>query len=280
MKKSFFLFMVFFPMVGTMSAQTTKMSELEYELTDSQKVLVQKTAYENAEDKYAEMTMKYYVPQIVTSDLYQLVLNQEKNKACCSVVYKHDLIKRVKSKLVVDSLYKDSIYTILIPFNNISGENIGFALRLCQRGLCKKAQQDKIMTKALELAHSLDINPRKNVWNEEIDFLEEILDKKQLKTFFELKTLDKINNDCRNAWKNLKEAGFSEQVDSAAEGGLVYAYFEEVNQINEQYKYRENFKNKNLGELYKHRPYAIRLLDGIYEKKHVEENNVGSEFVW
>jgi len=272
--------MASFAMMCTISAQTQQMPGLECELTDSQKAWVQQTGCENADEKFAEMTMTYYVPQIIAPNLHRMILNREINKARCSIVYRENFQKRVKSKLAVDNLYKDSINTILIPFNNISGENIGFVLRLCQRDFCKKDQLEKIMKKALDLTRELEKDPRKNVWNDEMDFLDKVLSKNQLDAFFELKTLNNINNDCNNAWNSLLSAGLTEQVDSVKERTQVYAYFKEVNKIREQYRYRENLMNKNLEELYKHRPYAIRLLDGIYEKKNVKENNVGSEFVW
>lgn len=233
----------------------------------------------DAEEVYLEYCMKYTVPKFAASQLKQLIFNREQTKdtACQSA---NSALERVKIKLQVDSTYQDSINLILIPYNNISGENLGYALRLCNRGFCSKKQMHKLQEKALDMAHRLEKNPRMNVWNEEMEFLQKVLSKKQQVGFFELKYIDKINNDLNTAWKKLTDANLDIELDSATDYPQAYQYFVKVNMTNELYRYQEELRVKNLEELRKHQPYVIRLLEGLENKKRVEKKDVGSEFIW
>lgn len=233
----------------------------------------------DAEETYLEYCMRYTVPKFATNQLKQLIINREHTKsiACQTAT---SALERVKIKMQVDSAYQDSINLILIPYNNISGENLGYALCLCNRGFCTKKQMHKLQEKALDMVRLLEKNPRTNVWNEEMDFLQKVLSKKQLSGFFELKNLDEINYDLKTAWKKLQEANLDIELDSATDYPQAYQYFVKVNMVNELYKYQEDLRVKNLEEIHKHQPYVIRLLEGLENKKRVEKKNVGNEFIW
>lgn len=232
-----------------------------------------------SEEAYLEYCMKYTVPKFESSQLQQLLWNREVAKKR-AYKFAENTMERVKAKMKVDSIYQDSINQILIPYNNISGENLSFALLLSKKGFCSKKQVNKLQEKALDMARRLSKNPGQNIWNEEIEYLQGILTKKQQQGLFELKNLEKINYDLKSAWEKLMDANLEAELDSTTDYPQAYKYFVKLNMINDIYKYNENLRIKNLEELRKHQPYVIRLLEGVENKKRVEIKNVGSEFVW
>lgn len=280
MKKNFFMGIAFAFCAGATSAQTSDFRALGENLTEIQKQRVELLCKENSEEAFAKLSLSYQIANQDVDKLKQVLNDRETLKAQASLKYADDISERVKVKMAVDEFYKDSIYTILIPYNCISGENLGFLLNLCSRGLCKPEQQQKLMRSALDIAHKLEKYPGLNVWNEEMDIIQNTLDNKQMDIFLDLKNLEKNNQDYRYAWKQLVDAGLSEQVDSVSDGNQLFMYIVAENKINSLYKYREELRVKNLEELRKHQPYIVRLLTGLYFKKEAEEKQVGGEFVW
>lgn len=280
MKKHFLLSVFFAILASNMLAQIPNSEDFRQNLTEDQKQKVEAVSKENSEDAFAKLCLKYQIPNQEVLKVRKLLSNCEKLKAIASIVYRDTVEKRVNAKMKIDEMYKDSIYEILIPCNSISGENLGFALNLCKRGLCKPEQEAILMKKALDIAHKLESWPGQNVWNEEMDILKKVLTKDQLNAFFELKNLDKNNQDYNNAWKQLEDGGLAEQLNKDTDGKELLMYIEEENKLRTLYKYRDDLRQENLNELYKHQPYAIRLLSGLNAKKNVEERKIGSEFIW
>lgn len=87
----------------------------------------------------------------------------------------------------MDSIYCDSIYRYLIPYNKISSENLTCALKFAKRIKLDEAQYEYLMSCALRMAHRLEKAPLTNVWNEEFDILEKSLTYKQLQSMLILK---------------------------------------------------------------------------------------------
>lgn len=279
MKKKFFMGIAFAFLTSAANAQTSDFRTLGENFSEVQKQKVELLSNENADEAFAKLSFSYQIYQKDIDKLKQILKNREVFKAQASLKYE-DVSERVKVKMTIDEAYKDSIYTFLIPYNCISGENLGFLLNLCTRGLCKPEQQQKLMKAALEIAHKLEKYPGLNVWNEEMDIIQNTLDNKQMDIFLGLKNLEKNNQDYRYAWKQLVDAGLTEQVDSVTDGNQLFMYIAAENKINSLYKYKEDFRVKNLKELRKHQPYIVHLLTGLSLKKEAEEKQVGGEFVW
>lgn len=231
------------------------------------------------EECFLEYCIKYTVPNSVAPQLKKLLLHREADKIRASET-SSSILERVKSKMAIDSVYQDSINLLLIPYNSISGENLAYALRLSNTGFCTKKQTQKLQDKALVFARSLARNPGINIWNEEMDFLQKVFKKKQLEVFFELKNLELINNDLRTAWNKLQVANLDIELDSVVDCSQAYVYYVKKNMIENLYKYQNELRVNNLDELRKHRPYMLRLLEGLESKKRMNGVSVSSEFIW
>ena len=132
----------------------------------------------NGEEAFERMRMKYRFKKVDAGRLKHLYMEREKEKI---LAYKVEFSARntVCLKDYVDSIYCDSIYRYLIPYNKISSENLTCALKFAKRIKLDEAQYEYLMSCALRIAHRLEKAPLTNVWNEEFDILEKSLTYKQ-----------------------------------------------------------------------------------------------------
>lgn len=208
-------------------------------------------------------------------------------KRCYNYIYPKDLRKRISEKMRIDLLYRDSIDMILVAAlgSKVTGDNINRIL-FHEKGMkLDSIQYGIIMDKALDMAHRLHDDPRIDVWDEEMKLISKTLNGKQQKLFFHLKNNTVVNRDIDTGWERLKNAGLTEQLDSAKETNLAYDYYHEMYRIKDLYRYHGTSQRKYLAELNKHKPMMVKMLDGLDKKAAVteeEEKNgtVGKEFVW
>lgn len=236
-----------------------------------------------------ELGLKYKIPKNKTNKLSYFVKERERRKACYNYVYKDSVLARVRCKLEIDSIYRDSINTLLIPVlgNKISGDNISLVLAHRKWVGLDDAQYDYLMDKALAMARKIYINPRVNVWNEEMDVLRKTLTSKQLSMFFYDKNGRTVTNEINNGWKKLVEAGLAQQLDSVKEISDAIRYLHEQKKIKDIFRYYGTSQKKYLAELDKHKPPMIQMLVTLEKKerealrnKQRKSNNVGKEFAW
>ena len=215
------------------------------------------------------------------------MLNRELWKAKCDSLYPDDLRLRMKYKLYIDRLYRDSVNTCIIPSltNKVSGENVSKALYWEKALLLDSAQHDTIMEHALEMARRLHKDPRTNVWEDDIKTIVTVLDEKQQKRYFRFKNARVVTKDMDKAWQRICEAGLAEQLDSAVAMNQAFTYYHELYRIKDIYRNHGQQRRRYIAELDKHKPQMLKMLDGLDKQARMDEEEkkspvVGKEFVW
>ena len=230
---------------------------------------------------------KYKVPSLVADKVKRLITVREMRCFCQNYIYPDSPAKRVYAKMDIENLYQDSIDMLIIPFNTnkISGENISYALRLDQILRMDSTQQKKLMDKAIELAHKMRADREVNVWNEEIDFLQENLTNEQMQVLFNYKNSSIVYNKIVQDWIRLKKEGLTQQLDSAKEMSAAAHFYNIKERLMAIYKFKPSIRKKSLTELNKQMPAIVKMVDALDKKEKMaarkkEEDYVGNDFVW
>lgn len=291
MRKRILLSIMLALMYSMASAQTS-LRQLDVEPDTLYKHIrdIIKIAYPMEEEYRAEYCMKFKVPKKKINKLSYYIKERERRKACYNYIYKDSIFKRVRCKLEIDSIYRDSINTLLIPVygNKISGENISHALVISSMLRLDDAQYQYLMDKAVDMARRIYINPRINVWNDEMNILRNVLTPEQLTTYFFDKNAKSVTKEMDEGWQKIVEEGLSAQLDSAKEMHQAFIYYQKRQKIKDIFRYYGTSQKKYLAELDKNRPLLVKMIDAIDQKRRAAEkeksqkNNktVGKEFVW
>lgn len=288
MKRKFLLSIALALIYSTAGAQSLRKPDVEEEMLREGYAKIQNAVTNIGREKSLEMRLAYNVPFERMDKLFTFIKNREMRKYCYNTIYADSILKRVMCKMEIDSLYRDSINTVLIPLsgNKISGENISYALRSSEALQLDKAQYNYMMDKAVDMARRVHKDRTLNVWNEEMDVLRKSLTSKQLTYFFVIKNLDKVSADIDNGWKKLVNAGLSAQLDSAKEFPLAFKYYQEWYKIKDMYRYYGTSQKKYIAELEKHKPAMVQMIATLDKNEREQKKNkqktktIGKEFVW
>lgn len=229
--------------------------------------LVRYVGFINGCDEYAQMCKKYTVKKKDSNDLRQFLIWREEGRIFYTLHYHNDINKRIKKKMELDSIFCDSIYVRLIPYNKISGENISLALRISANLKMDKAQHEYIMGKALDIAHRLDKNPTLNIWDEEMKILQQTLDEKQLYQFFKARNIKKIKSETAMYWETLVEAGLDEELDSASDCLKTYKYLQRLYMYNDIYRHNGQMRRKFTADVKQHKPPLVKMYETLMRRK-------------
>ena len=286
MKSKVILSMAFIMLCLCVNARTLRCSDSEKEIYYLNKELIDSLLDFRFSEEIVKINNLYKVPVADRDKIEFYVKNREFRLICQEFLYKDSLQRRVQNKLYIEYLYQDSINSVLIPAykNNISGENVSYAL-YCRNVLkLDSAQYSFIMEKALDMARRIKKDYRVNIWNEEMDVLSKTLDKKQLNIFFRNKNAAKITDEYFKAWAKLKEANLTEQLDSAKDSNDAINYMFTRQMIKDLYRDRVSVQRRSLAELDKNTPKMIALLNGMEKKARMEEEKknrtISKDFVW
>ena len=292
MENKRFLFLMAWSLICSLSiAQTSLRQPRAEEVTLQEHFLeIAKATYPVEKESVVAFRLKYRVPDEKVNELSYYVKERERRKKCYDYLYGDSILARVRCKMEVDSIYRDSINTILIPVlgNRISGDNISLALSHSKFVGLDTAQYSYLMDRAVAIARKMHFNPRVNVWNEEMDVLRKTLDKEQLMRFFLDKNGASVTREAKEGWKKLVDAGLTEQLDSAKDMRLALTYFFRRHEIKDLFRYYGTSQKKYLAELDKHKPPMVQMLATLEKKereaarvKQREKNKtVGKEFAW
>lgn len=269
-------------------AQSLRKPNLEESFMRNKSSDIQKAIADIGYESSIEMRLTYNVPFDKMNQLTALIKKREMRKLCYNTIYADSLLKRVVCKMEIDSLYRDTINTILIPLPNsrISGENISLALQNSKSLRLDDAQYDNMMEQAVGMARQIRKNRTLNVWNWEMEVLRKTLTPDQLTYFFVIKNLDKVSAEIDNGWKKLADAGLTEQLDSIKEFPLAFRYYQEYYKIKDLYRYYGTSQKKHIAELEKRKPAMVQLLATLDKNTREQEKNkhktktIGKEFVW
>ena len=110
---------------NTSFAQSTLNTEEEAKAIEKHKKEMKDRVSIATDDAFTAYCINYHVPRSKNKQFYSLVSRREERKAAYDYIYQKSPYKRVKAKMAVDSLYEDSLNAILIPYNKISGDNLG-----------------------------------------------------------------------------------------------------------------------------------------------------------
>lgn len=235
-------------------------------------------------EKMAEISHYYVIPKDENKRLRNFVREREFKLICQDFLYRDSFSIRIKNKIDIEELYRDSIFMILIPIceNNISGDNLSYALS-CKKYLeLDSAQYNYLMGKALDIAKRLRKNRKTNVWNEEMEILKKCLSKNQLWSFFTNKNSVKVTNEYDRSWQKIKNHNLIEQLDSVNDTNEALTYMFKKQMIKDLYKNWGTSQKRYLSELDKNKPKMIQLLDSIAKGEIKERQNryVTTKLVW
>lgn len=273
---------------GVAFGQGVQMTDEESKVLDRHKDEMSDRVRIASDDAFTAYCINYHVPRFRNRQFYSLVCRREARKAAYDYIYPESAAKRVRAKMAIDSLFEDSLNAILIPYNNISGENLSYAIRIAKVNDVDSAQYEYLMAKALELARKLKKNPRLNVWNDDINTVRQTLSEKQLRRFLSLKNGMKVTQKMRTAWQKLADAGLTAELDSARDCAQAYMYYFEEQRINDLYRYYGTSKKKYMAELVKKMPRMVKMYDALgkkarvlaRKKKATTDKTIGKEFAW
>lgn len=287
MKRKFLLSIALALIYSTAGAQSLRKPDVEEEMLRKDYEKIANVIKIGTMEESLAIRLTHRVPQSKAAALTFFMRDRDMRKCCYNYIYADSIVKRVRCKLEIDSIYRDSINTILIPIkgSRISGENISYAL-YCRNSLrLDSAQYDYMMDKALDMARRIQKNRTLNVWNEEMDVLRKTLSNKQLDAFFINKHSAAVTKEADNAWKRLEAAGLTEGIDSTKEMNLAVNYYFERQKIKDLYRYYGTSQKKYLAELNRQMPMIIKMLDALDKNVRITENEkrngtIGKEFVW
>ena len=240
-----------------------------------------------AEEETMRTHMRYRVLRRDEERLARYIREKEIRKCCYDFIFPDSLQHRVANKVSIDEFYADSINTILLAANNpyISGENLTFAIFRAKDIEIDDVRRDTIMSHALDMARRIKLNPKLDVWDEEMNVLTKTLTTRQLDKFFYIRHSTEIAREVNSGWKRLEEAGLTEELDSAQDVVKARMYLTQQRKIYDIWRHHDAQRRQNLDELGKQMPPLIRLLDALNrrEKINEEENKnktIGKEFSW
>jgi len=275
--------------VGLLLASSAHCAILEWSLDESHTYQENKEALEfrckiAAQDAFQEMRQTYYLPSDDEVYVYQLMLERETRKATYDYICDTPW-QRVENKKRIDDLYQDSIDVRLLPHNdNMVGQTISLSLRMTPKIGVNADNYNKIMRLGLMVCKHLRKNPRYNYDVEVMDSLRNYMTKKQLYEVLASKYTFECFNKSVTVWNNLKNAGLTENEDSALCCIQAFEYYIMESVINEMFIGHEKQLKKNLSDLWKKQPLIVRM-DGAVKKKEAlvkkkEEEDNNNEMVW
>lgn len=240
-----------------------------------------------SDDFFTSICMKYSVKSEDSQTILKLIRGREYKKYACNYLFKFSR-ERVNEKMKIDSLYQDSIFTLLIPYNHdISGKNISLALELSDTLSLSKRNYDFLMNKALMLARKKSIISNSSFVKEEMDILKKRLSKKQIEIIINKKNSSNVYLKAFGIWNKLDKSNLTEELDSTVQMFLMQKYFSLKMFYEEYYVSDSIILKRNQEELYKHRPTAIRMYEAIdirnrinAEAKEEKKNSVRNAFAW
>lgn len=278
-------------MTGNLMAQSSCFTEEEENVINSMNKTVKEPAAFLRDDALAYIVKHYCYNNGQFPILKKYCHNRELKK------YVHNFIEsnpldRLIVKERIDSIYSDSINTILIPYNpSLSGKAISLALRMSDVMNVSDKKQSKLMDKALDFARRLRKNPFTNFAREEMDCLQKNLNKNQLNLVLNEKNNPNAMFQAEKTWGILEKNNLTNQLDSAQQMSLAYNYY--LTELRYKDLYVEQYKtmNRNLQEIYKRKPKIIKMYEAIEEKQRMaelhkefeeqqKEKKVGGEFSW
>lgn len=236
-----------------------------------------------AEDGFTSLRKQYRIPVDQLDRVHEYCYNREQRK------YTYNYLpipaeQRIEEKSRIDSLYRDSINRVLMPFNpQITGSTIGTVFRNASYLNLSDDKCQVLMEHALRFARRLYRNPCAYIAREEMDVLRKELTHDQLENVINWKNSKEARAKALDVWQSVQESELLLKSDSTEHTNRAYLYYLQEMYIRDYYVGEKEIIDNNLQELYARKPKVIKIYEAKgmqqwVQKKHQER--VGSAFAW
>jgi hypothetical protein len=226
----------------------------------------------------------YVIPTLKKSKVNQYLQYKEQRKYLCNYKQYEHLSDRVKEKNEIDSIYLDSIFTVLVPYNpQMAGRAISLSLFFAEELALSQEDINVLTTSAVDFARRLHKNPCAYFVVDEMLILKQVLSNKQLKDVLEEKNSKEAKVKSVQAWNALKTAGLTCDLDSINDIGRAYLYYRSELCIKDYHVDNKELLENNLTDLYRHKPRIVQMYEALWQKKQIQkkyERKVSSEYSW
>lgn len=235
------------------------------------------------DDAFAELGLKYKWHPGYTESLKSLLYRRELRKYARNYL---DSIPRMRvaEKLLIDSLFQDSIDAILIPFNlDISEPAISIALGFANLLNLSDKKKKALQQAALNFAKTKRRFPKKNLAIEEMTILRNNLSNKDLETIIDMKNQSRASKMAQHVWDEMCRENIAYELDSVKQVSLARLFYKLEMRYHDMYVDDKDLLEKNLQDLYLQKPKIIRMFEALTERKRIKEkkkNSVGVQFAW
>ena len=236
-----------------------------------------------AEDGFTSLRKQYRIPVDQFDRVHEYCYNREQRK------YTYNYLpipaeQRIEEKSRIDSVYRDSINRVLIPYNpQITGSTIGTVFRNASYLNLSDDKCQVLMEHALRFARRLYRNPCAYIAREEMDVLRKELTHEQLENVINWKNSKEARSKAKWVWQSVRDSELLSQSDSAQHTDRAYLYYLKEMYIRDYYVGEQEIIDNNLTDLYARKPKVIKIYESkgmqkLVEKRHQER--VGSAFAW
>ena len=236
------------------------------------------------EDEFVRLTKKYVVPDNKKEQMGRYCREKELRKYICNYKSYDSLVCRFAEKEQIDSVYMDSIFALLVPYNpQMTGRAISLALYFADLLSLTSGDVSILTENAVDYARRLSRNPCASFAGEEMTVLKNVLSYNQLRDLLEEKNSKEAAARAAFAWKSLQSAKMTNDLDSLKDGQRAYLYYRTELCARDYYVSEEETLNNNLKDLYSHRPRIIIMYESLERRKQVQRKHadkVGDEYAW
>ena len=236
-----------------------------------------------AEDEFVSLHKSYLMTSEQEAKIHEYCYNKEREKYLLNYM-PVSVGQRLEEKNCIDSLYRDSINSVLIPFNpHITGQTIGTVFRNAPYIHLTDEKYQTLMQQALGFARKLYRNPCAYIAREEMDVLRKELTHEQLENIINWKNSKEARAKAVYLWQNVCDSEDISRADSTDQTNRAYLYYLKEMYIRDYYVGEKELIDNNLNDLYARKPKVVRIYEAkgmqkLVEKRHQER--VGSEFAW
>ena len=265
-------------------SQNVGLTLVEQSTYDKFKTEIEVNAQFAYEDEFVRLSKKYEVPDNKKELIGRYCHDKELKKYICNYKNYESLACRLAEKEQIDSVYMDSIFAHLVPYNpQMTGRAISLALYFADLLSLTPEDVSVLTENAVDYARRLSRNPCTSFAAEEMAVLKNVLNYNQLRDLLEEKNSKEAFSKANWAWEKLKAARLTNELDSLKDVQRAYLYYRSELCIRDYYVSEEETLNNNLKDLYSHKPRIITMYEGLERRKQIQqrhEKKVGMEFAW
>lgn len=211
--------------------------------------------------------------------LYRLIHEREMLKQLCDISSKKDVQERILKKKAIDQQYEDTICRVMAPYWNMGLPNLYTAI-LNRKGLkLSEMQFHNLVTHMIRLKPKAE-NTRENMWGDELQALQEILNGDQLDYYFRAKNARIATRDSKIFWERLKDEGMANDLDSTAAVSRIFVHRLKILQASDIYWNNEAKKREAWNAIDRYAPLEMRRVYSVDRKNRAKKQGYKGSFNW